>query len=423
MAKKPRFNLKNRTEDPALIILVFRFKGRKVVLSTGLSVPQKYWNDDKQYVRASRDFPRHKQFNQRLNLFEAETIKLWDEYQAKGIIPTAKEFKTKLNNRLNDIHEEAPSLIPFIVQVIEERQKMNKPAGSIQVYKNCLKNIKDYQVDRKKNLNFDALNDAFVNDFTAFLFAKKFADSYVHKILSTLKMFVRLADKRGIYENSPLLKATLEVKKRSKDNIYLTEAEIQKLFKMDLPERLANVRDLFLIGCFTGLRFSDYTQIKPGNFQTVEHGGRKVKCLVMTTKKTKQKVVLPVVNDMLLAILEKHGWEAPKRISNQKLNDYLKELGQLAGFTQEIEINEYKAGEQHKKICQKWELMTSHTPRRSFATNAYKRGVPVDDIMKFTGHTTIASFMKYIKVTTEETAVILSEHEFFTGKAPLRTVK
>ncbi len=425
MSKKPIFNLKNRTDDPALIVLKFNFKRRRVVLSTGLTVPQRFWNDatSVQRVRATRDFPRYKAFNQRLNLFEAETVKLWDEYNARGILPTAKEFKQELINRINNIREEAPGLLPFIRQIIEERQKMNKPAGSIQVYKNCLKNLEAYQSARRKNLNFDVLNDAFVNDFTAFLFSQNFADGYVHKVLSTLKMFVRLADKRGVYEGSPLLKTTLSVKKRAKDNIYLTEREIETLYHLDLPGKLANVRDLFLIGCFTGLRFSDYSKIKSENIQAVEHGEKQVKCLVMTTHKTKQKVVLPLVNPMLLDILERHEWKTPRRISNQKLNDYLKELGQKAGFTQEVEINEYKAGEHLKKTCQKWELITTHTARRSFATNAYKRGLPVADIMKFTGHTTIQSFMKYIKVTGEETAVILSEHEFFTGKSPLRAIK
>ncbi len=423
MASKPNFNLKNRTDDPALIILVFRFKRRRVVLSTSLTVPQKYWNREAQRVRANRDYPRHKAFNQRLNFFEAETIKLWDEYQARGVVPTAKEFKARLTDRIKDVRQEAPTLLPFIEQIIEERQKMNKPAGSIKVYKNCLKNLEAYQTARKKKLNFDALNDAFVNDFTAFLFSQDFADGYVHKVLSTLKMFVRLADKRGVYEGSPMLKASLGVKKRAKDNIYLTEAEIKILYNMELSDRLANVRDLFLIGCFTGLRFSDYSKIKPENIQTIEHGEKKVKCLVMTTQKTKQKIVLPMVNPMLLSILERYDWKAPRRISNQKLNAYLKELGQLAGFNQEVEINEFRAGEHRKRTCQKWELITSHTPRRSFATNAYKRGLPVADIMKFTGHTTVLSFMKYIKVTNEEAAVVLSEHEFFTGKAPLRAIK
>ncbi len=425
MPKKPNFNLKNRTDDPALIILVFNFKGRRIVLSTGLTVPQKHWNDakDVQRVRASRDFPRHKAFNQRLNLFESEAIRLWDEYNAQGILPTAKEFKQALINSIEDIHEEAPRLLPFIQQVIEEREGMNKPSGSIKVYKNCLKNLEAYQDKRKKKLNFDMLDSAFVNDFKSFLFAQNFADSYVHKIFTTLKMFVRMAEDRGVYENCNLLKTKLDVQKRGKDNIYLTEAEIETLFKLELTGKLANVRDLFLIGCFTGLRFSDYSIIKQENIQPIEHGGKEVECLVITTQKTKQKVVLPIVNPMLLAILERNNWEAPRKISNQKLNDYLKELGQIAGFTQEIEVNEYKAGGHQKRTCQKWELMTTHTARRSFATNAYKRGLPAGDIMKFTGHTTVASFMKYIKVTTEEAAVILSEHEFFTGKTPLRAVK
>jgi hypothetical protein len=239
--------------------MVFRYKMKKVVLSTGLTVPQKFWNVEARRVRASRQFPRHKQFNQRLNFFEAETIKLWDEYQSQGILPTPAEFKAELTDRLNDVHQEAPDLLPFIQQVIEERQKMNRPASSILVYKNCLKNLKDYQTERKKKLNFDGLNDPFLTDFTTYLFTQNFSDSYIHKILTTLKMFVRLADKRGIYEGCPLLKTSLAVKKRSKDSIYLTEAEIQILYNMELTGRLANVRDLFLVGCFTGLRFSDYS--------------------------------------------------------------------------------------------------------------------------------------------------------------------
>lgn len=423
MAKKPTFNLKNRTDDPALIVMIFNFKRRRVVLSTGLTVPPKFWNDKQRRVKANQEFSRHRQFNNRLNFFETETVKLWDEYQAGGILPTAKEFKAELTKRVKDIHEEAPSLLPFMQQIIQERDRMNKPSGSIKVYKNCLKNLEDYQTARKKKINFDNLNEAFLTDFTAFLFAQNFADAYVHKVLSTFKMFVRLADKRGVYKGSPLLSTPLSVKKRSKDNIYLTKREIEILFKMELSGKLAHVRDSFLIGCHTGLRFSDFSNIKKENVQVIEHGGKQAKCLVVTTQKTKQRVTIPLVNPVLLTLLERNGWKAPKSISNQKLNAYLKELGQLAGFTEEIEINEYKAGGHSKRAVQKWELMTTHTARRSFATNAYKEGVPVPDIMKFTGHTTVTSFMKYIKVTAEETAVILSEHDFFTGKSPLKAVR
>ena len=423
MAKTVRFNLKrNPGQEDSLILLRFNFKAKRFQISTNLTIPTKFWNAKSQRVKETQAFPHHKQINARLNSLESETLGLFFGYTEKGIIPNLEQFKKDWLARVNKVQEEVPELLSFIHQVIAERKAMNRPEGSLQVYRNCLNHLEAYQTAKKKPLTFEKLNQAFLSDFTAHLYAQGFSDSYAHKIQTTLKMFVREADSRGVYENCPLLKAKLEVRKREGDNIYLTEAELRLLFNMQLDARLANVRDMFLIGCFTGLRFSDYSQIKPENIQKVEHLGKTVECLIMTTQKTKTKVVLPLTNPILRAILERHGWKAPKHISNQRLNDYLKELGQLAGFTQEVEINEYKAGRHSKQVFQKWELITSHTARRSFATNAFKSGLPAAEIMKFTGHTTVASFLKYIKTTSEETAVLLSEHEFFTGKPSLKVV-
>ncbi len=423
MAKKVNFNLKhNPGQTDSLVLLRLNFNAKRFQISTGITVPTKHWNPKAQRVKETQAFQFYKQINQRLNSLEADTLKLFFDYTAQGITPTVEQFKKDWLARNNHIQEEESELIPFIKQIIEERKGMNRPAGSIQVYNNCLGHLESYQAAKGKPLTFESLTKAFLADFTAYLFSKSFSDSYTHKILTTLKMFVRQADERGIYKDAPLLKAKLEVKKREGDNVYLNETELRYLFNMPLEGRLANVRDLFLIGCLTGLRFSDYSQIKPENIQPVEHLGKTVECIVITTQKTKQKVVLPITNPMLRGILEKHGWKAPKRISGQKLNDYLKELCQKAGFNQDIEINEYKAGKHERNTFKKFELVTSHTARRSFATNAFKSGLPVANIMAFTGHTTVASFMKYIKVTTEETAVLLSEHEFFTGKPKLKVV-
>lgn len=426
MAKKPIFNLRTRKADSSLVVMFYHFKGRRIVITTGVNVPIKFWNDNTQRAKENRLYPEYRAVNARLDFLEEKTTAVWSDYNTKGIIPTAEEFKAELLRHIEDRHEvkkvEPLELLPFIRQIIEERKAMNRPAGSLQVYRNCLGHLEGYQAHTKKPLNFDGLNSAFLSDFTAYLYTHRFSDSYAHKILTTLKMFVRLADVRGIYTNSPLIKAKLEVKKREKDSVYLNEGEIQHLYNLKIEERLERVRDAFLVGCLTGLRFSDFTKIKPENIQPKEHGGETVQCLVITTQKTKQRVVLPLVNPMLLAILEKYDWHAPKAISNQRLNSYLKELAQIAGLTQEVEINEFKAGRHEKRTLQKWELISSHTARRSFASNAFKRGLEPAEIMKFTGHTTVASFLKYVRVTNEETAVILSKHDFFTGKPALKVV-
>ncbi len=423
MAKKVNFNLlQSPGKESGLILLRFNFKAKRFQISTGLSIPAKHWNKKIQRVKETQAFPYHKQINQRLNSLESDTLNLFYDYTAQGIIPTLEQFKKDWLALTFSVQEEVTELLPFIRQFIEERRGMNRPQGTIQNYTNCLVHLETYQAARNKRLTFANIGQQFLADFTAHLFSQGLTDSFTHKLIATLKTFVREADRRGICQESPLLKAKLEVRKRETDAVYLNEGELRLLYNLPLEGKLANVRDMFLVGCFTGLRFSDYTQIKPENIQPQEHLGKTVECLVIVTQKTKQKVIIPLTNPMLRAILERHGWKAPKAISSQKFNDYVKELCLKAGFTQPIEVNEYRAGRQEKHKYDKWELVSSHTARRSFATNAFKAGLPAADIMRFTGHTTTAAFMKYIRVTTEETAVFLAEHEFFTGKAALKVV-
>ncbi|MFZ2901201.1 MAG: site-specific integrase [Saprospiraceae bacterium] len=429
--KKIRFNLYTYPNGKdGLILLRFNFKAQRYQITTGLAIPLKYWNDASQRAKEVKDFPEAKSLNAQLDRMARDTKALFDGYGERGVIPTQQQFKEDWLKMFRpekveaqEAEEKALGLFEFIELLIQERRGMNRPGSSLLVYGNCKNNLEAYQKAKGQPLTFEGLNSAFVADFVAWLFSQGFSDAYTHKIISTLKMFVRAADERGIYSGSPLLKVKIPVSKRSKDTVYLNERELEHLFSLELEGRLANVRDLFLIGAYSGLRFSDFSQVKAENIQPIESKGKTVECLVITTQKTKQKVVLPLTNPILRAVLERHGWKAPRAISNQKLNNYLKELAQLAGFTQEVEISEYKAGRQMKKAVPKWELISSHTARRSFCTNAYKRGVPVPDIMRFSGHTSVQTFMKYIRAGQEETAVELAEHAFFTGKAPLKVAK
>ena len=209
------------------------------------------------------------------------------------------------------------------------------------------------------------------------------------------------------------------------DSIYLTNDELQTLFTLDLGDtpRLAKVRDLFLIGCYTGLRFSDFTQLRPAN---IVLGGR---ILTVATQKTGARVSIPL-NPNVLAILAKYTrtnnadttgpGTLPRALTNQKFNQYLKELAERAGavnpaFCSLIERTRTEGGRKETRTVQKWELVTTHTARRSFATNAFLAGLPPESIMKVTGHKSAVMFMKYIKVTTEQNALLLLNHPHFGG--------
>ncbi len=180
------------------------------------------------------------------------------------------------------------------------------------------------------------------------------------------------------------------------------------MYDLDLSDnsRLEWVRDLFLVGAWTGLRFSDFTGITAKDIQG--------DYIHIQTQKTGQKVVIPIhwtVKEIMNKYKGRYENSLPPEISNVKMNAYLKEIGRMMDILKTKEsITVKKAGKTMHRKVEKWELLTSHTCRRSFSTNMYKAGVPTITIMGITGHKTEKAFLRYIKVTPDEHAKILMRH-------------
>lgn len=430
MAQEVKFNLLKNPNNPksALILLRFNFKNRRFQISTGLSIPVKYWNPSTQRARETQDFPHYGSINARLKDLAEETLNLFfEEYASKGIVPSVKRFKEDWLARTTQTEEETPltdELTAFVREVIAERGQVKKVAEStLVVYGNCLHHLEAFQKLTGKPLTFDGLNKAFLSNFASYLHSLSLSDDYARKVVANLRLFVRLAIDEGRTENSAFLKLSNPFKSRNKSAFYLTERELEHLFSLELEGRLANVRDSFLMGCYTGQRFSDFSHIRPENIQPVDDEAESVDCLVLTQKKTGQTVTIPLTNPRLLEILERHGWKAPRAISGQKFNEYLRELGQLAGFTRKVELIEYRAGQQVKTTKLFWEVMASHMARRTFCTQAYRAGIHPLSIIKLSGHKNVKTLMSYLVASGEETALELAKHRFFTGKGVLKAVK
>jgi len=207
----------------------------------------------------------------------------------------------------------------------------------------------------------------------------------------------------GLTNNMQFKHKKFTVQEEETDAIYLTEHEISTLYKIDLSKnkKLERVRDLFVFGCYVGLRYSDYSTIKPDNI--IKIAGEDF--IKLITTKTKELVIIPC-NPIVLEILQKYKDNynsLPRAYSNQKFNDYIKEVCELA----ELKETGRLSTDAKKPL---FECVTSHTARRSFATNLYLDGYPTIEIMKITGHKTEKSFMKYIKVSKLDAAKRLSAH-------------
>jgi len=163
--------------------------------------------------------------------------------------------------------------------------------------------------------------------------------------------------------------------------------------------------------CYTAQRFSDYSTINEGNIRILESGQRVID---LKQKKTGNHVVIPVRPE-LQAILDKYENRLPKAYE-QKVNKFIKEVAREAGITEKIEVSYVENGEKKTHLVAKCDLVKTHTARRSGATIMYLAGIPTIAIMKITGHKTEKEFMKYIKITEEQTAMELMNHPYFSGR-------
>ncbi len=222
-------------------------------------------------------------------------------------------------------------------------------------------------------------------------------------------MLMGLALSREISTNIEHTKKYFIKPKEDAFAVYLTEEELRKIYDVELTGENATLdkyRDMFLIGCYTALRVSDYKKIDSSCFTTTAEGTRVID---MPTTKTKNRVTIPIVYDELIAIIEKYDYDFP-RITSQKLNDGIKEIARLAGITNTVTYFATKGGETRQFTEPKYKLISSHTGRRSAATNFYNiYDIPAYNLMLITGHKSIDNFMKYIKIAREENADKISK--------------
>lgn len=217
---------------------------------------------------------------------------------------------------------------------------------------------------------------------------------------------MRSSLERGLHNNTHFQKKAFNKPTEQTTAVYLNEKELQTLYKLDLSDskKLNNVRDWFLIAAYTGLRFSDFSRLTEDNIKN--------DVISIKTQKTGVNVVVPI-HTIVKSILEKHNYTLPKVMSNQKFNEYIKDVCKEAEILDPILVEETKGNTKVRRSYEKYKLVSAHTARRSFATNAFLAGVPTIQIMKLTGHKTEKVFMKYIKISESENAKKLQLHPFF----------
>lgn len=434
---KSRFVLKEPNgKKPTPILLLYRYKNDRLKYATGEAIHPEQWDSINQQARTDQTKRKDREpfqvINAQLARYRNTLNRVLAQLSLAEVVPSIIEVRTYLDKEFKKkvVQKDQPhplTFFEFATQFIEDCKTGKQLTTAnrrysptmIKSFRTTVNHLHAFQQTYPKRLDFDAFTLVFYERFKKHLTQTNYSLNTIGNRIKNLKIILKRAHRDGLTDNEIFRHEDFKKMQEEVDTIYLTNADLQKLYELDLASqpRLDTLRDTFLIGCYTGLRFSDFMQLRPQNI-TRESGGY---ILTVFTQKTGSKVSIPV-SPKVMAILAKYNNQTPRVITNQKFNEYLKELSKMAGLTELVQTARTQGGLRVVRTLEKWELVTTHTARRSFATNAYKAGVSTIDIMKMTGHKTETSFMKYIKVSSEETAIRLLGHSFFS-ESPLKVVR
>ncbi len=422
---------KKDKDGKAPIRLIYQIRGQRKYHNTGKKLIKENWDASKQQTvfvdkrTVKANFPainyelfltagEAKDINSDLDDLKRKIENIEKRFKLDQVVYSAEMVIEKLkSNETPNTKKEAPSnlLFEFIDKYITDHKAIRE-AGSLTVYRTLKKHLQNFQQNTKRKITFDKIDYSFFQSFQNYLLTlTKTVDgkilpllnnTTIAKQLSTVKTFLSYARKEGIivsdrYKDFKIKKETLEV-------IALTNKEFKDLYELDLSgnKRLAQVRDIFCFICATGLRYSDLDQLKREHIKQDE--------IRLTVKKTKEPLSIPLTRYSRDILAKFEGMHRPlPKISNQKLNQYVKELCQLAGIKEQIEIVRYRGTKREAITRPKYELIGVHTGRRTFATLSLERGISAEVVMTITGHKDYKSFKRYVKVTEERKKTAMAQ--------------
>lgn len=396
-------------------------------VKSGFSILSDSWNNKSQRFKSR--FIATDEFNEEMSriilnrINELKTIIL-NSYNGLSVQPTKEWLENIIHVYHNPTIEKVKSkttlknYIDLYIEEIESGKRLTVEKkkfsyGSVKAYKGFRERYDEFCRFKRKKFDFNDIDLKFYDDFVAYFTTKNYSINTIGRHVKELKIIMRTSRDEGYHNNGNIESRKFKVVTAKVDNIYLTEGELAAIYALDLSDKphLDAARDVFLMGCYTAQRYSDYSVIGEQNIRKLASGEIVID---LKQQKTGNRVIVPARPEAL-TILAKYDNKLPKTYE-QKVNKYIKEVAAMADITELVEVEQMEDGRLSKNLVPKNELVKTHTARRSGATNMYLAGIPSIYVMKVTGHKTEKEFMKYIKASEEETAMELMNHPYFSGK-------
>ena len=341
--------------------------------------------------------------NKKINEYESACERVFNSFYYEKVVPDVKSFRDRFNLEIGkevmeEIVPETTLFEIFDMFVLEESRInlwTNTTSAKMKTFRKHLKTF-------NPKLKFEDLDETKLLEYQYFLQDKlELQNSTTLKNFSFLRWFVKWATRKGYNSNMTFQNFKPKLKTVQKKIIFLTQEELKIVKNLAIPEKkkyLDRVRDVFLFQCFTGLRYSDVENLKRSDISE--------NFIEIITVKTSDSLVIEL-NDHSKALLNKYkdsqfeNYKALPVISNQRMNEYLRELMELAKIDEPVRETYYKGNQRYDEVFPKYALMSSHAGRRTFICNALSLGIPPQVVMKWTGHSDYSAMKPYIDIADQ----------------------
>lgn len=401
------------------IKLIYSVNGERKFYGTGLSTPSINWDTDAQKavyldtkaIKRIKDKPNTiateadaNSCNREIKRLRTAIENIEEVFRLEGTHYTSQLVIDKLKADLRPaalIKKENEILLIDFIDTFSESRKSAVDVKTTRMYKTIKQHLRDFQTHTKQVVTLSNIDYTFFESFYSFLVApyKKrpaLENSTVSKRISNIKTILNYAELKNLVSVPITVRGFKNKKINEKDVIALTEKEFKEVLNLDLSEdpRLARVRDIFCFSCATGLRYSDIEQLRREHIKSDE--------IRLTMHKTDRLQVVPL-NKYSTAILNRYkNDELPLPvISNQKLNDYIKEVCQQAKLNEPIEVVRFYGSKRVPETKMKWELISMHKARKTFITLSIEKGMSLSDTMETAGIKDYKTLRRYNKVHEE----------------------
>lgn len=381
-----------------LVFLDIAYNGNRLRLPANeVKVLEKHWSPGEQRVKRPQKNEAYN-FCDEFNLKLGELDKRIDDINRSILLNNHRISKEYILDRLRNrerLKIDKKEFFPVFAEYFQMTRSIKAP-NTLKGITSCFNFLLAYEKEKKCSLNFEDLNQKWFERFRRYAFEeKKIGDNYFKKIIASLKAFLNWCTDNG--HNTNLAYKKFKASSRETEVIYLTMEELMTLYKFDFPsKRLSHVRDFYCFGCFTGLRFSDIISLRGDHI--------KQNYIVKPIQKTQEIQSRIPLSNFAKSILEKYkeSIHAPlPKVSAQKFNSYIKECCRQVGINSIVTTIRYSGSSRVETTYEKWQLITSHTARKTFVTNSLILGMKEMVIRNITGHKKDETFRRYVKISDD----------------------